>query len=245
MPSQYDEIGDAYTRAADQLLFRRVVERHTLLEVLGPVEGLSVLDVACGDGYYTRLFRQAGAARVVGVDVSEQMIKAARARDEGQEPGIEYRVHDAAAMPVLGSFDRITAVYLLNYAGTREQMVRMGEGMFANLAPGGRLVAVLPNDGFDPAGPSPVKYGVAVRPPEDRKDGSAMGVELLIGPSVAIDFFYWSRSAYEQALAAAGFQDVCWHPLECAPEPEPDAAFWSDYLANPHAIAMSCRRPLG
>ncbi|WP_437640088.1 class I SAM-dependent methyltransferase [Sorangium sp. So ce854] len=245
MPSQYDEMGDAYTRAADRLLFKRVVERHSLLEVLGPVEGLSVLDVACGDGYYTRLFRERGAARVVGVDVSEQMIRAARARDEGPDPGIEYRVHDAAAMPVLGSFDRITAVYLLNYAGARAQMVRMCEGMFANLAPGGRLVAVLPNDGFDPAGPSPVKYGIAVRPPGDRQDGSAMGVELLMEPPVSIDFFHWSRSAYEQALAEAGFQDVRWHPLECAPEAGPDAAFWSDYLANPHAIAMSCRRPLG
>ncbi|MGK3964186.1 class I SAM-dependent methyltransferase [Sorangium sp. So ce118] len=136
MAMQYDQISDAYSKAASQFVFKRTVESYTLFELLGPVEGKSILDVACGDGYYARLFRQRGAARVVGVDISEQVIKTARGRDEGAEIGVEYRVHDAADLPVLGSFDRVTAVYLLNYAATREQTLRMCQGMFANLAPG-------------------------------------------------------------------------------------------------------------
>ncbi|WP_437807088.1 class I SAM-dependent methyltransferase [Sorangium sp. So ce1078] len=245
MSNQYDQISDLYASAADRSVFKKILECPTLLAILGSIEGMSVLDVACGDGYYARLFRQRGAARVVGVDVSERMITAARRREREEQPalGVEYMVHDAADMPVLGSFDRVAAAYLLNYAGTRGQMLRMCEGMFANLAVGGRLAAILPNPDFDPAGPSPVKYGIAPRPPEDRRDGGAMSVDLLLDAPLTLNFFYWSRSAYEQTLAEAGFRDIRWHPLECSPEPGDDAAFWDDYLANPHAIAMSCSRP--
>ncbi|WP_437839920.1 class I SAM-dependent methyltransferase [Sorangium sp. So ce1153] len=242
MAMQYDQISDAYSKAAGQFVFKRAVESYTLFKVIGPVEGKSVLDVACGDGYYARLFRHRGAARVVGVDVSEQMIKTARGHDEGAGLGVEYRVHDAADLPVLGSFDQVTAVYLLNYAATKEQMLRMCQGMFANLAPGGRLVAVVPNADFDPAVPSSVKYGIAMRPPEDRKEGSVMSLDLLMDPPLTIRFIYWSRSTYEQAFAEAGFGDIRWHPFECSPEPE-QVEFWRDYLANQHAIALSCRKP--
>ncbi|WP_438010449.1 methyltransferase domain-containing protein [Sorangium sp. So ce321] len=242
MAMQYDKISDAYSKAANQFVFKRVVECYTILKILGPVEGKSVLDVACGDGYYSRLLRQRGAARVVGVDVSEQMIKTARERDAGAGLGVEYRVHDAADMPVLGSFDWVTAAYLLNYASSREQMLRMCQGMFANLAPGGRLVAVVPNADFDPPGPSPVKYGIVMRPPEDRKEGGATTLDLLVDPPITIRFFYWSRSTHEQALAEAGFGDIHWHPLECSPEPE-HVEFWRDYLGNQHSIALSCRKP--
>jgi toxoflavin synthase len=38
----------------------------------------SVLDLACGEGFYTRLLRQTGAGRVVGVDLSAGMIALAR-----------------------------------------------------------------------------------------------------------------------------------------------------------------------
>ena len=80
MAMHYDKISDAYSKAASQFVFKRAVESYTLFELLGPVEGKSFLDVACGDGYYARLLRQRGAARVVGVDVSEQMINTARGR---------------------------------------------------------------------------------------------------------------------------------------------------------------------
>jgi ubiquinone/menaquinone biosynthesis C-methylase UbiE len=40
-----------------------------------------VLDLACGEGFYTRRIKQRDAARVVGVDVSQPMIELARAEE--------------------------------------------------------------------------------------------------------------------------------------------------------------------
>ncbi|XXT15053.1 methyltransferase domain-containing protein [Sorangium sp. So ce429] len=67
MPSRYDALADICSLAND-LPYRSHVERYTYWELLGSVDGKSVLDVACGDGMYCRLLTQRGA-RVVGVDV--------------------------------------------------------------------------------------------------------------------------------------------------------------------------------
>ena len=67
--NQYDTIADAY-RDSKQLPFREFIERYTLFELLGDIRGGKILDMACGDGFYTRLLKRAGASEVTGVDVS-------------------------------------------------------------------------------------------------------------------------------------------------------------------------------
>jgi len=37
----------------------------------------NICDLACGEGFYTRKFRALTSGRVVGVDISENMIKLA------------------------------------------------------------------------------------------------------------------------------------------------------------------------
>jgi toxoflavin synthase len=64
------------------------------LRLIGDPTGKKVIDIACGEGFYTRMIRQRGAAKVTGVDLSEKMIGLARA-SEAQEPlGIDYIVGD-------------------------------------------------------------------------------------------------------------------------------------------------------
>ena len=73
MPAQYDAIAREYQRTKESPL-RRHVEAYSFFQMLGDVSGLAVLDLACGEGFYTRLIRQAGAASAVGVDISSEMI---------------------------------------------------------------------------------------------------------------------------------------------------------------------------
>lgn len=50
--------------------YRDEVEGFTAFEVIGPVDGQSVIDLACGFGRYGLALGRRGAARVVGVDIS-------------------------------------------------------------------------------------------------------------------------------------------------------------------------------
>jgi ubiquinone/menaquinone biosynthesis C-methylase UbiE len=80
-----------------------------LLGLLPPsLAGQGVVDVACGQGLATRAVAAAGAARVVGVDSSREMV--ALARGHVTPPSVEYVVDDAQTLSSLeaGSFDGAT-----------------------------------------------------------------------------------------------------------------------------------------
>ncbi|MFE6843769.1 class I SAM-dependent methyltransferase [Streptomyces sp. NPDC057686] len=77
----YDSIGERFVESKTTAAFS-AADTHTLLgalDALGGVRGLDTLDLACGYGYNTRLLARGGARRAVGVDISEEMIRLARA----------------------------------------------------------------------------------------------------------------------------------------------------------------------
>ncbi len=77
MTTNYDPIAEQYKRSKEQP-WRTHIEAFTLLELVGDPTGLEAVDLACGEGFYSRLLRQRGAAKVVGVDLSQGMIELAR-----------------------------------------------------------------------------------------------------------------------------------------------------------------------
>jgi ubiquinone/menaquinone biosynthesis C-methylase UbiE len=105
--------------------WRHYIECFTLFELIGDFKGKAVLDLACGEGYYTRQLKQRGAARVVGVDLSAGMIGLARSQEASQPLGIEYFVGNAKHLCLAERFDLVVASYLLNYAATREELLAM------------------------------------------------------------------------------------------------------------------------
>ena len=122
--AQYDHIGSKYDEYARTATLKRA-ESYTFFRMVGTLDGQRVLDLACGFGFYTRLLKQRGAAQVVGVDISPEMIRLARQQEQAEPLGITYQVGDAVALPRLGHFDLVTAVNLLNYAESKDQMLSM------------------------------------------------------------------------------------------------------------------------
>jgi SAM-dependent methyltransferase len=57
------------------------------------VNGKSVLDVACGSGYGSAILKQAGAAKVIGIDISGEAIEYAKMHFH--DDGIEFVIGDA------------------------------------------------------------------------------------------------------------------------------------------------------
>ena len=49
---EYDAIAEEY-RESKRLSFREHIERYTLFEMLGDIGGKTVLDLGCGEGFYT------------------------------------------------------------------------------------------------------------------------------------------------------------------------------------------------
>jgi 2-polyprenyl-3-methyl-5-hydroxy-6-metoxy-1,4-benzoquinol methylase len=77
-------------------LWHRCLIDPGLLGLVGPVRGLDVLDLACGNGYLARRYAREGAARVVAVDRSAPIIALARRRERASPLGVRYEIRDAA-----------------------------------------------------------------------------------------------------------------------------------------------------
>ena len=137
--AEYDAIADAYTDTK-QLPFRTFVERYTLFAILGDIRGNRVLDMACGDGIFTRLLKRAGAAEVTGIDISAEMIRLAEQSEAKAPLGCTYLHQDVAEFEPSGAVDLVVAMYLLNYAKTADQLLRFCRVCHDALRPEGRFV---------------------------------------------------------------------------------------------------------
>jgi ubiquinone/menaquinone biosynthesis C-methylase UbiE len=141
MAADYDNIAKQY-RESKKLPFRQHAEWYSYRKMLDDVAGKSVLDLACGEGFYSRRIKKNGAKQVIGVDLSEKMIELARKREAQDQLGISYTVGDITELGKIGNFDLVVASYLLNYAQTKEHLLDMCRTIFTNLKPGGCFVSV-------------------------------------------------------------------------------------------------------
>ena len=250
MAVQYDEIAERYNKVKSSFIITRHyhIISYTMQRLLGDISGKSVLDLACGEGLYTREFAQMGASRVVGVDISERMLSLAIEREALAPLGIEYTHSAAQDLGKIGDFDVVAAVFLLHYAQTREQLCKMCKTAFDNLRPGQRFVTVA-NDfeikGFDyPASDGFKKYGYGIRASSvPLQEGSVMTITLAgDGEEVHYDGYYFSREIYEWALTAAGFRTINWHKLLLPPEVEraDGRDFWELFTETSPGIIIEC-----
>jgi SAM-dependent methyltransferase len=244
--TQYDAIALDYQKISAAVPLRDA-EWYSLRTRLGDLTGRSVLDLACGDGMGTRLLRQWGAARVVGVDISPQMIALAQQREDAEPLEIDYRVADATTLGSIGEFDRVTAAYLLHYAENRDQLRRMAQTAYDNLKPGQHFVASIanilqpPQPDFDQR-----KYGFSFRLLDDTlAEGARLRGTLFLGErTVEFDFHWLPWQAYEEAFRAVGFRSWQIEPFLIPPDSHRTRGegFWDDYLARPSGMHITCQK---
>jgi len=243
MTTPYDTIGKAYLET-EQFPVREYAEQGTLIHLIGNIQGQAILDVACGTGFYSRLLKRAGARTVLGVDVSQEMIRVAQEEEARHQDGIEYQVRDALNLPVLGQFQVVTAAFLLTYAETINQLATMCGNLYRNLAPQGRLVVIVTNPG--PVLPEFLsrKYGGTIHRPDSAQDGMRCELEFHLEPPVYVSCYYWSQDTLEGALRDAGFTNIRWTRPFVSSEgiDRLGQQFWTDFLDKPHMVFVSGER---
>lgn len=102
-----------------------------VLEWLAPRLGERILDLGCGDGVLTEELARRGA-HVTGVDISEELLAAARAR------GLDVRRMDGEKLEFDGEFDAVFSNAALHWMTGATAVVA---GIRRALKPGGRFVA--------------------------------------------------------------------------------------------------------
>jgi SAM-dependent methyltransferase len=135
----YDEAGffAGYSRLARSVEgLDGAPEWPTLRSMLPDLAGARVVDLGCGFGWFCRFAREAGAAEVLGLDVSANMLT--RARETTSDRAITY---EQADLEVLSLPD---AAFDLAYSSLTLHYLENLRGLFATvhraLVPGGSFV---------------------------------------------------------------------------------------------------------
>ncbi|HVY68469.1 MAG TPA: class I SAM-dependent methyltransferase [Verrucomicrobiae bacterium] len=243
MSTNYDPIAGQYRRAKLHP-WRAHVEAHTFFEVIGDLAGKHVLDLACGEGFYSRLLKAKGAASVTGVDLSVGMIALAKEQEAACPLGIRYLTGDAKDLPIPDRFDLVVAAYLLNYAATRAELGAMLRSISRALKPGGRFVTVNCNPAcLFPTAPSYRKYGFQTHVAGEWREGVPIHWTLHLNDgAIELENYYLSVATHEAECAAAGLGNICWHAARLSPGGAVGVApgYWDDFLTTPPIICLEC-----
>jgi SAM-dependent methyltransferase len=219
MTAVYDKFAKQY-KASKRLPFREYVEWYSYNKLLGDISQKSVLDLACGEGYYTRRIKQMGANRVVGVDISAKMIRLAKQQEQNHPLEIDYLLGDVMTIGSIGQFDLVVASYLLNYAQTKAQLLKMFQTIAANLKSGSRFVGINNNPDQPPESFRICeKYGFTKSISGPLKEGAAITYRFFRGgQKFRFDNYYLSRATHAWATKRAGLNSIQWHKIEVSPD---------------------------
>lgn len=268
--SQYDSISTTYASlygASSNTAYPcALIEESNLKHIISPFlsDGIPkrILDLACGNGYYSRLFLQWGAASVVGVDISQSMIDEARriqseSSNTAEQHELTFLLGDAtspelaAKLSEHGSpFDIVTGTWLLNYAPSLEVMTQMFTTISSNLKPGGVFIGLtIP----PPLGSAdeldrvhredwPV-YGETGHVIRTLPNDTGFEIHTKIGMPdtpqdqwVNFDNYNLRNWVFEEAAKKAGLEGLEWQPFLLTEEVRraKPVGYWNRAVLSPH-----------
>jgi SAM-dependent methyltransferase len=250
--NQYDEVqseGLYEEGMARMALYHRHCQDPVIFRALGDVHGKSLLDLACGDGFYTRRFRRAGADPVVGVDLSPRQIAKARLIEQREPLGIEYQPADVVSLELERRFDLVTAIHLLHYLQSGTEIEAVLRKIHDALENDGCFVTMIANPEFDLQRHDPedsrskFAYYFSVAEPEN---GGLMRFHpggFSKEREITVELHRWHRAFLNDIAVAAGFAPEWFEPFISEEGLEQyGAAFFENYLANPQSKLLRLRK---
>ena len=240
---EYDRIGQQY-QESKLLPFRSFVEEHSMFKLLPDLAGRSVADLACGDGIYARKLMRAGAGRVVGVNISPEMIALAERAETVQPLGVRYVVADVATVELDDAVDIAVCSYLFNYARSRAELRRLIENVHRLVRPGGLVVGCNDYPDNPPAHYERYRpYGFIKIGTAARKEGDTTTYRFFNPDDTVfeIDNYFLPTEVYRDEFARAGFTLFDWVMPEVSPEGRESfpPGYWDAYLDSPPIVSFT------
>lgn len=235
----HGQVGD---RGDDNRLFN---SDPVLWRMLGPVDGLAVLDAGCGTGYLSRQL-QAKGAQLVSVDFSPAMVElATRLAQQGGVPG-DYRVDSCSSLETLpdASVDKVVSNYVLHdlpdLDGASTAFARV-------LRPGGVAVVLVCHPCFPQSDDTALGAdgSVTYRWHASYFDEHEVEEEPWSHFSTPFLFYHRPLSGYWRSFLAAGFAvaDFDEPVVSDPPPPGYDPARLPRSRMRPNSVAFLLRKP--
>ena len=241
--AEYDAIAEQY-RDSKRLPFREVIERRTLFELLGDIRGKTVLDLACGDGFYTRLLKQAGARRRYGRGPLRGDDPTGGTRGAGASAGVQ--VSAAGRRRVRAGRDRRSrrCHVPVELRPNRRAASWILSSLLRRAAAGGTvrghqrtMSAIL--RGEPDCGPN-TALSARARFPRKRGTRSCTRSSTRTAADSSSRISTSRPRPTDGPFESAGFRDFQWVDLSLSPD-ERDNPFWDDFMTNRRSLPFRHR----
>ena len=215
-------------------------EWHAFRQMLPDFDDKRVLDIGCGFGWHGIYAADHGAAHVLGIDISEKMLRVAQ--EKTTAPNIEYKrmAMESLDFPA-DSFDVVLSSLAFHYTPDFRAVCNQ---VYQCLAPGGDFVFSCEHPVFTAQGPQDWFYDADARCahwPVDRyfEEGARSAVFL----GTEITKYHRTVTTYVNTLLEVGFT------LTGVVEPQPDPELlhvdgMRDELRRPMMLIVSARKAL-
>jgi len=134
----FDAVGDSYDQwyqTAEGAMYDRLEKKVICRFLRKNTQGRKLLEVGCGTGHWSKFFSDCGF-EVIGVDVSEPMIKIAQGKNIANA---SFQMADGYSLPFKdNSFDVTVAITTLEFVRDAEAVVQ--EMVRCTRKPGGQLL---------------------------------------------------------------------------------------------------------
>jgi SAM-dependent methyltransferase len=237
---EYDKIAQAYQQDAEHRLDRKYIFIPTFQYYLRDIGGKTVLDIACGYGFFTRLLKKLNAASVTGIDFSPNMISLAKKYEEKERLGIEYFTGNAITLGKVGQYDLVFAGFLLNYASNIRELQNMCDSISINLQNNGVFWAFNASPFFPVT--DGIKYDHKAEAIEPLGDGSKIRrTQYQNGKEIfSFHVFHYTPETYKAALTKAGFSSIEWLSFVRSPDADIQlgSGYWDEYVSPRFNISV-------
>lgn len=205
--TSWNEVASWYDRVVyDDDSYQNQVILPNILRILAPENGMKILDLGCGQGFFSHAFSARGA-HVVGVDLSPDLIAMAKVRAGHNE---EFHVGHADHLSHWkdATFDVVTIILALQ---NMERMPQILREVARVTKKSGRFIIVLNHPAFRIPGHSAWQFDEKTDRQYRRVDSylSESKKEIDMNPgsggTVKTISFHRPLQAYFKSLANAGF----------------------------------------
>jgi len=238
---EYNKIGEKYACMIKTDPLKIYVQYPGLLKLLGNVKGKKILDIGCGNGFFSSMIAIKGA-KIVGFDVSEKQIELAKESKDNMKLNLEFFLSDQFKFVYPEKFDLAYSNMVLFYAVDFNELVQFFRCAFNSLKNNGKFISVLVN-------PEYKRFGELHYDRKIIQEGTKAKSEFYINGKFDVSSGFYSlftKQEYEMAAKKAGFSKYEWKTIKIEPEgiKEKGKEFWKGYDSDPLYSIFAVKKTL-